>query len=82
MDPIYVRGRAFNLTLLAAAHAQQGHTEEACRVGQESLKLVRNLNSARAIRYLVGVADHLEKAADDAVVAAFKKDVCQVVAAA
>ena len=82
MDPTYVRGRAFNLTLLATAHAQQGHAEEACRVGQESLILVRNLSSARAIRYLVGVADHLEQSADNAVVAAFKKDVSQVVAAA
>lgn len=82
MDPAYVRGRAFNLTLLATAHAQQRHDDEACRVGQESLILVRNLSSARAIQYLVGVADHLGQSADNAAVAAFKKDVSQVVAAA
>src|SRR6185437_6790112 len=33
MDADYIRGRAFNLTLLATAHAQAGEVEAACTVG-------------------------------------------------
>jgi hypothetical protein len=32
MDGRYVRGRAFNLSLLATAHAAQGEAAQACAV--------------------------------------------------
>jgi transcriptional regulator with XRE-family HTH domain len=52
MDGRYVRGRAFNLALLATAHAQQGEPERACAVGAEALTLAVELKSARATDYV------------------------------
>lgn len=52
MDNSYVRGRAFNLTLLATAHAQAGQVEDACSVGAEAVGLVRQMNSIRANDYI------------------------------
>ncbi|MFI6785161.1 helix-turn-helix domain-containing protein [Micromonospora sp. NPDC050276] len=52
MDNRYVRGRAFNLALLANVHAQQGEPDRACAVGAEALTLTTQLRSARAVRYL------------------------------
>ncbi|MEV0002563.1 helix-turn-helix domain-containing protein [Micromonospora sp. NPDC050980] len=52
MDNRYVRGRAFNLALLASVHAQQGEPDRACAVGAEALTLTNQLRSARAVRYV------------------------------
>ncbi|MFI2711226.1 XRE family transcriptional regulator [Micromonospora sp. NPDC018662] len=52
MDNRYVRGKAFNLALLASIHAQQGEAERACTTGGEALNLTTQLRSARAVRYL------------------------------
>ncbi|MEU8024197.1 helix-turn-helix domain-containing protein [Micromonospora haikouensis] len=52
MDNRYVRGRAFNLALLASVHAQQGEPDRACAIGAEALTLTAQLRSARAVRYL------------------------------
>ena len=52
MDSRYVRGRAFNLTLLATAHIGQGEPEQACLAGRQALDLTVRLTSARSIRYL------------------------------
>ena len=52
MDGRYVRGRAFNLSLLATAHAAQGEPEQACHVGRQALDLTARLNSARSVRYV------------------------------
>jgi hypothetical protein len=52
MDNRYVRGRAFNLALLASVYAQQGEPDRACAVAAESLALTAHLRSARAVRYL------------------------------
>ncbi|MHA4950719.1 helix-turn-helix domain-containing protein [Micromonospora sp. SD19] len=52
MDNRYVRGRAFNLALLASVHAQQGEPDRASAVGAEALTLTTQLRSARAVRYL------------------------------
>ncbi|RKN45244.1 helix-turn-helix domain-containing protein [Micromonospora endolithica] len=52
MDNRYVRGRAFNLALLASVHAQQGEPDRACAIGAEALTLTTQLRSARAVRYL------------------------------
>ncbi|MEU8422708.1 helix-turn-helix domain-containing protein [Micromonospora sp. NPDC048835] len=52
MDNRYIRGRAFNLALLASVHAQQGEPDRACAIGAEALSLTTQLRSARAVRYL------------------------------
>lgn len=51
MDENYVRGKAFNLAVLAGAHAR---TEpiEAARVGSQALELIEGLASVRALSYL------------------------------
>ncbi|MFI7068668.1 helix-turn-helix domain-containing protein [Micromonospora sediminicola] len=59
MDNRYVRGRAFNLALLASVHAQQGEAERACTTGAEALSLTAQLRSARAVRYLRDLQAHL-----------------------
>ena len=52
MDGRYVRGRAFNLSLLATAHAAQDEPEQACAIGRQALDLTVRLTSARSVRYL------------------------------
>ncbi|MGK5675969.1 helix-turn-helix domain-containing protein [Micromonospora sp. URMC 106] len=52
MDERYVRGKAFNLALLASIHAQQDDPERASVIGAEALTLTAQLRSARAVRYL------------------------------
>ena len=52
MDSRYVRGRAFNLLLLATAYAQQGEALRACIIGDKALTLTARLESARALGYL------------------------------
>ncbi|QOC94839.1 helix-turn-helix domain-containing protein [Micromonospora craniellae] len=59
MDNRYVRGRAFNLALLASVHARQGEPERACTIGAEALTLTTQLRSARAVRYLRELQTHL-----------------------
>ncbi|WP_406268068.1 hypothetical protein OH799_23605 [Nocardia sp. NBC_00881] len=51
MSDGYLRGRAFNLCLLASAHASSD-PHEAVRVGTEALELARGLESRRAHAYL------------------------------
>lgn len=63
MDGSYVRGKSFNLALLATAHAQAGDIEAACSVGQEAAALVTDLQSARARTYLRRLQDELKPAA-------------------
>lgn len=52
MDGRYVRGRAFNLALLATAHAAQDEPERACSVGRQALGLTVRLTSARSVHYM------------------------------
>jgi hypothetical protein len=52
MDGRYVRGRAFNLSLLATAHAAQGEAAQACAVGRQAVDLTARLTSARSVRYV------------------------------
>jgi hypothetical protein len=59
MDARYVRGKAFNLSLLATAHAAQDEPEQACAVGRQALDLTVRLASARSVRYLRGLAQRL-----------------------
>jgi len=52
MDGRYIRGRAFNLSLLATAHAAQGESAQACTVGRQAVDLTVRLTSARGVRYV------------------------------
>lgn len=52
VDGSYVRGRAFNLSLLATAHAAQAEPEQAAAVGRQALDLTVRLTSARSVRYV------------------------------
>jgi tetratricopeptide (TPR) repeat protein len=52
MDPRYIRGKAFNLTLLAIGYALQGELDQACAHGREAVDLTGNLDSTRAITYI------------------------------
>ncbi|MFI7251950.1 helix-turn-helix domain-containing protein [Micromonospora chalcea] len=67
MDERYVRGKAFNLALLASVHARHGEPERASAVGAEALTLTTQLRSARAVRYVrdlqTGLAPHRRKPA-------------------
>ncbi|HSU36823.1 MAG TPA: helix-turn-helix transcriptional regulator [Propionibacteriaceae bacterium] len=72
MDNSYVRGRAFNLALLATAHAQAGEVEEACTVGTQALDLTQSIRSARAVSYLRDLLDELEPFATSPAVGTFK----------
>jgi tetratricopeptide (TPR) repeat protein len=82
MDPHYVRGRAFNLSLLAVTHAQQGDVEQACAVGEQALDLTSELDSRRAVHYLVDLRKELLPYSRHAAVASFGRRVDQLVAAA
>jgi tetratricopeptide (TPR) repeat protein len=64
MDDRYVRGRAFNLPLLAAAHAAQGEPEQACAVGRQALDLTVRLTSARSVGYVRDLSHRLRPRAN------------------
>jgi transcriptional regulator with XRE-family HTH domain len=64
MAPGYVRGRAFNLCLLATAHAQQAHVEQACAIGHQAAQLTTALESRRAVKYLTDLRAELVPYAD------------------
>jgi len=46
----FVRGRVFNLAMLAQAEAQAGEVERACRTGRMALDAARDMHSTRALR--------------------------------
>jgi hypothetical protein len=59
MDSRYVRGRQFNLALLARAHAQAGDVEQAAAVGVGAVDVAGGLRSARSVDYLRDLANRL-----------------------
>jgi hypothetical protein len=75
MDGRYVRGRAFNLSLLATAHAAQGEPEQACAIGRQTLDLTVRLTSARSARYLRDLIRLLRSRADTPAVLEFTAEV-------
>jgi len=77
MDSRYVRGRAFNLSLLASAHAMLGEAEQACAVGRQALNLTGRLSSARSVRYVRGVARQLRPHASVPAVRDFRAEVAE-----
>jgi tetratricopeptide (TPR) repeat protein len=74
MNPDYVRGRAFNVALLAMSYALQGEVEQACVCGRQAVDLAGGLESARAMRYIRDVARHLAPYAGEDRVRAFRDD--------
>jgi hypothetical protein len=75
MDGRYVRGRAFNLALLATAHAAQDEPERACAVGRQALDLTVRLTSARSVHYVRDLARRLRLGADVPAVRDFTTEV-------
>lgn len=61
MDGRYVRGKQFNLALLAKAYAQAGEVEQAATVGMQAVDLAERLRSTRSRDYLREVAMRLAK---------------------
>ena len=59
MDERYARGRVFNLALVARAHAQDGHVEEAAAAGHKAFDAAEGIDSARARDYLAEIAQRL-----------------------
>jgi hypothetical protein len=55
----YVRGRQFNLTLLAVAHVQSGDLEQAAMLGVQAAEAAEGLRSRRARDYLADLAERL-----------------------
>ncbi len=82
MDGRYVRGRAFNLSLLAIAYATQGEPEQACHVGRQALDLTVRLNSARSVRYVRDLARRLRPRSDVPAVRDFTVEVWERLPAA
>jgi hypothetical protein len=52
MDERFIRGKAFNVALLAAGYAVQGEVEQACATGREAVDRAVALHSARAVTYI------------------------------
>jgi tetratricopeptide (TPR) repeat protein len=82
MDGRYVRGRAFNLTLLATAYAAQDEPERACAVGRQALDLTVRLTSARSVGYVRELVRRLRPRADVPAVREFTAEVAERLPAA
>ena len=82
MDGRFVRGKAFNLALLATALAEQDDVEQACAVGRQALGLTAGLRSARSIRYVRDLQFALRRRTDAAAVRAFNAQVAERLPAA
>jgi tetratricopeptide (TPR) repeat protein len=52
MDERFIRGKAFNIALLAAGYAAQGEVEQACATGRDAVDRIVALDSARAVTYI------------------------------
>jgi hypothetical protein len=82
MDGRFVRGKAFNLSLLATALAEQDDIEQACTVGRQALDLAAGLRSARSVRYIRELQSALRRRGDSAAVQAFNVRVAERLPAA
>ena len=75
MDGRFVRGRAFNLSLLASAHAAEDEPERAVAIGRQALNMTVRLSSARSVRYVRDLVRGLRARADIAAVRDFTAEV-------
>ncbi|GHE46288.1 hypothetical protein GCM10017673_55290 [Streptosporangium violaceochromogenes] len=66
MDGRYVRGRMFNLSLLAAGLLARGELEDACETAAEALELAAGLRSARTRSYVTDLRRRLSPFAAEA----------------
>jgi hypothetical protein len=82
MDGRFVRGKAFNLSLLATVLAEQDDIEQACAVGLQALSVAMGLRSARSVRYLRDLQSALCRRGDAAAVRAFNVQVAERLPAA
>jgi hypothetical protein len=82
MDGRYVRGRAFNLSLLATAYAAQGEPVQASVVGRQALDLTVRLTSARSVRYVRDLVRTLRPRSDVPAVREFTAEVREQLPAA
>ncbi|MFC7101792.1 hypothetical protein ACFQQB_15765 [Nonomuraea rubra] len=73
MDSRYVRGRMFNLSLLAAGLLQCGELEEACTAAAGALALAAELQSARSRSYAADLRRRLEPYKNERPVAALRE---------
>jgi hypothetical protein len=77
MDGRFVRGKAFNLALLATVLAEQDDVAQACVVGTHALDLATGLRSARSVRYIKDLQHSLRRRADTAAVQVFNAQVAE-----
>jgi hypothetical protein len=82
MDGRYVRGRAFNLALLATACAAQDEPERACAAGRQALDLTVRLTSVRSVGYVRDLVRRLRPRADVPAVREFTAEVAERLPAA
>ncbi|MFC6081602.1 tetratricopeptide repeat protein [Sphaerisporangium aureirubrum] len=82
MDGRFVRGRMFNLSLLASAHALCGELDEACLAGASALDLATGLQSARTRSYVADLRRRLTPLSAEPVVAALVERAGQLAPAA
>jgi hypothetical protein len=68
----YIRGRTFNVVLLANAHLQQQNLDEACAIGNQALDLASRLQSARTIKYIRDLRRRMSKFSKEPVVSDFQ----------
>ncbi len=69
----YVRGRTFNVVLLANAHLQQQDLDKACAIGNQALDLASGLQSARTIKYVRDLRGRMGKFSKESVVSDFQE---------
>jgi hypothetical protein len=68
----YIRGKAFNVVLLANAHLQQQNLDETCAVGHQALDLSSGLQSARTVRYIRDLRRRMSRFSNEPVVDEFQ----------
>jgi hypothetical protein len=73
MDSRYVRGRMFNLSLLAAGLLQCGELEEACVAASHALALASELQSVRSRSYAADLRRRLEPYKNERAVMALRE---------
>jgi hypothetical protein len=69
----YVRGRTFNVVLLANAQLQQQNLDEACATGNQAIDLGAGLQSARTIKYIRDLRRRMIKFSKEPVVSEFQE---------
>ncbi|WP_344312649.1 helix-turn-helix domain-containing protein [Fodinicola feengrottensis] len=82
MDMSYVRGRTFNLALLAKGHVQQGEIERAAVVALEAAERTTEIRSARAIDYVRDLDQALAGHSENTAVREFRDFVAAQITAA